>query len=322
MLLGWHVYDDGEEVDSGTSLAEALAARHDGDFVWIRMGEPRPNEVRQLTVAFGLPELAVEDAMQAHQRPKLERYGDTSFVVLKPALYDDESESISLGEVHVFHGPDFVISIRHGDSAPLDDVKRRLDVGREICELGSAAVLYTIADQIVDAYVPVVRGLERDIEQIEREVFDVDVQAPTERIYALIREVLEFQRATASLLLPLEDLANGRVAGIEPGLSPYFRDVADHARLVHERTSGFRELLDGALQANVALIGLQENRDQRKISSWAAIALVPTIIGGIWGMNVDALPLQHWFLGFPFLLVLMVSVSGYLYWRLHRNDWL
>ncbi len=322
MLLGWHVYEGGEEVDRGTTLSGALAARGDGDFVWIRVGEPRPGEIRQLTAAFGLPELAVEDALQAHQRPKLERYGTTSFVVLKPAAYDDASEKIILGEVHLFQGPDFVVSIRHGDIGPLDEVKRRLDSAAEVCALGSAAVLYAVADQIVDAYVPVVRGLERDIEQIERDVFDVSVQPPTERIYTLIRQVLNFQRATASLLLPLDDLSNGRIAGIERGLNPYFRDVADHAKLVHERTTNFRELLEGALQANVALIGLQENRDQRKISAWAAIALVPTIIGGIWGMNVEALPFQHWFLGFPLILLIMVAVSGYLYWRLHRNGWL
>lgn len=322
MLLGWQRYKDGRQIGSGDVLDDALAARHTGDFVWIRVTEPHAGEIQQLAEEFGLPELAVEDAVQAHQRPKLERYDDTLFAVLKPAIYDDDSESITLGEVHVFSGPDYCITVRHGVVGTLDDVCRRLDDSPELTALGAAAVLYAVADQIVDAYTPVIAGLEYDITEIERAVFEPEVQPPTERIYALMREVLDFQRATASLLLPMEDLAKGRVRGVDEGLNAYFRDVADHARLAHERSENFRDLLDGALQANVAFIGLQENRDQRKISAWAAIALVPTIIGGLWGMNVERLPFTDSPLGFPVLMLLMLGASGYLYWRLRRNDWL
>ncbi|WP_370325621.1 magnesium and cobalt transport protein CorA [Euzebya sp.] len=321
MLIGWSAYRDGGEAGGGSGIEDALAARDGADFVWIRMSGPEDGEVRRLVEAFGLPELAVEDAVLAHQRPKLERYGDTTFMVLKPAVYDDASETIALGEVHVFQGPDFAITVRHGDVGPLDEVERRLQLDPELCALGPAAVLYAVADLVVDAYVPVISGLERDIQEIERAVFDAEAQPPTERIYALMREVLDFQRATSSLLMPLDDLSRGRVAGVHRDLTAYFRDVADHARLVHERSDNFRELLNGALQANLALIGLQENQDQRKISAWAAIALVPTIIGGIWGMNTGV-PLEGELEGFLLLLAIIASTSGYLYWRLHRNEWL
>jgi magnesium transporter len=322
VLVGWQVFEDGEEVRGGTGLDEAIAARELGDFVWIRLASPTAEELEQLGAAFDLPPLAVEDATFAHQRPKLERYGETVFAVLKPAAYDDAREAITLGELHLFLRPGAAITIRHGDAARLDAVSDRLRATPELTALGAAAVLYVVADEIVDGYDPVVRGLERDVAEIEREVFDEDEQPPTKRIYALTREVLDFERATASLLPPLEDLADGRVPDIAPGLAHHFRDVADHIRHVHERTAGAHVLLGEALSANVALISLQENRDQRKISAWAAIALVPTIIGGIWGMNVPALPFSDTVLGFPVILLLMGSTSGYLYWRLRRNGWL
>lgn len=321
MLLGWSTYEDGKEVSEGTTIDEAASARQDGDFIWIRVALPETTEIRRLTETFGLPELAVEDAVLAHQRPKLERYGETTFVVLKPAAYDDAAEAITLGEVHVFQGPDFCITVRHGEVGALDEVRHRLEISDELGALGPAAVLYAVADHVVDAYLPVIAGLERDIQEIERSVFDDAAQPPTERIYALMREVLDFQRATASLMLPLDDLSKGRVAGIDRGLTPYFRDVADHARLVNERADNFHELLNGALQANLALIGLRENRDQRKISAWAAIALVPTIVGGIWGMNVGV-PLEGDLAGFPLLVAIILGASGSLYWRFRHNGWL
>lgn len=322
MMLDYQVYADGAVTDAGEDAEGARRVREDGDFVWIRMFDPTPTELRHLAASYDLPELAVEDALQAHQRPKLERYDSGGFMVLKPAVYDDDEEEISLGEIDVFWGPTYVITVRHGAVGRLSTVTRRLSTDPELAGLGPMAVVYAVADSVVDAYAPVVRELERDIDQIERDVFDDAAQPPTERIYALIREVLDFQRATASLLLPLEDLAAGRVRGVVPELAHAFRDVADHARLVQERSQGFSELLNGALQANLALIGLQENRDQRKISAWAAIALVPTIIGGIWGMNVPSLPLGETDVGFPVLITIMAGVSGYLYWRLRRNSWL
>lgn len=323
MIVDFQIVEaDGDVVARGDSFDEAMAQRRDGAYVWIRVFDPNPGEVRELATTFGLPELAVEDATTAHQRPKLERYEDTLFVVLKPAMYDDAQETITLGEIDLFVGTDFVISVRHGDVGTLDPASRRLARDPELAAHGPAAVLYAVADDVVDRYMPVVRELERDIDQIERQVFDADEQPPTERIYALVREVLDFQRATFSLLRPMEDLANGRIDGVSHELSHSFRDVADHARLAHERAASFRTLLDSALQANLALIGLQENRDQRKISAWAAIALVPTIIGGIWGMNVGGIPLAGTPAGFALLAAIMASVSAYLYWRLRRNDWL
>lgn len=329
MIVDSAVYRGGERLDTshgGACAAADLAALRrdagDDDFVWVGLHDPTHEELDAAAEAFGLHPLAVEDALNAHQRPKLERYDDTLFLVLKPARYDDAAEAVDLGEIHVFVGPGFAITVRHGEIGSLDEVSSRLTRHPDLCALGPSAVLHAVADQVVDAYRPVIRGLERDITEIERAVFNVEEHPPTERIYSLMREVIDFHRATASLLAPLEELAKGRVSVVPEDLAPHFRDVADHARQATEASDSFRQLLNGALQANVALIGLQENRDQRKMSAWAAIALVPTILAGIWGMNFDRMPLLHTAWGYPLALGIMGGIAGYLYWRLRRNGWM
>lgn len=321
MLTDWHRYDVEGRVTTGDDLATALTPLPPGHFVWIRLVDPDPAELAALDSRLDLPELAVEDAATAHQRPKLERYDDEIFVVLKPAEYLDDIDVVRLGEVHVFVGPDHAVTIRHGDLGHLDAAHRRLAEESALLADGPFAVLYVVADQVVDDYEPVVAGLEKDIEEIELAVFDDGVQPPTERMYALMRQVVDFHRASASLQRPIDDLAKGAIPGIDPDLLPRFRDVADHVRQVTERLEALRQLLDGALQANLALIGLQENRDQRKISSWAAVALVPTIVGGVWGMNVGV-PFEGRLTGFVLVVALMAGASGFVWWRLRRNGWL
>jgi magnesium transporter len=321
VLITWQRYDRDGRTAGGRDLDGALAPTPDGQCLWIRLFEPDEAELAAIDARLGLPQLAMEDAMHAHQRPKLERYGDELFTVLKPATYHDDDDRVELGELHEFAGHDHVLTVRHGPLGALDTVVDRLADEPALLRHGPMAILYAVADLVVDGYEPVVQGLEADIEEIELAVFDDEEQPPTERMYGLMRQVVDFHRATAALQRPMDDLARGTAGAVDPDLQPMFRDVADHVRQVSERLEALRQLLDSALQANLALIGLQENRDQRKISSWAAVGLVPTIIGGMWGMNVGV-PFEGQLAGFGLVVVVMASASTLVWWRLHRNGWL
>jgi magnesium transporter len=336
VLIGWQVVEGGAVVrgDEGrvvaAELEDALAAADDGDWCWLALAAPTAAELARVQAAFGLPDLAVEDARVAGQRPKLERYGDTTFAVLRPAAYDDRREEIALEEVHVFLGDGVVLTVDHcrvdGAAArAVEDVRARLAADPDSAAAGPAAVLHAVADQVVDGYAPVVEGLDRDVDEIEHQVFhggvDPAQEPATRRIYGLISEVIDFQRAAQSLVRPLEELASGEIPGVDGALADRFRDVADHARQAVERTAGYRDLLGRALDAHAALIGLDDIRDQRRISAWAAIGLVPTGIGGIWGMNVRV-PGQDQLAAFAILIALMATASGLLYRRFRRLGWL
>jgi magnesium transporter len=278
----------------------------------------------------------VEDALEAHQRPKLERYGQTLFVVLRPARYLDTPEEVEFGEIHVFVGEDFVITVRHGEAPALGEVRRRLEADPELLMRGPEAILYAIMDRVVDGYAPVVRGLENDIDEIEVEVFSGNPEV-SRRTYELSREVIEFQRAVK----PLTGMLSALIAGFEkykvdPELQRYLRDVQDHTIEVNERVAGFRDLLQNILSVNLTLVGLQQNEEVKalteasieqndqvkKISAWAAILFTPTLVGTVYGMNFDYMPELHWALGYPFALVLMLLVSVSLYAIFKRRDWL
>ena len=285
---------------------------------------------------FDLHELAVEDALEAHQRPKLERYGQTLFVVLRPARYLDDPEEVEFGEIHVFVGKDFVITVRHGEAPALGEVRQRLEADRDLLVRGPEAILYAIMDRVVDGYAPVVRGLENDIDEIEVEVFSGN-PGVSRRTYELSREVIEFQRAVK----PLSGMLASLIAGFEkykvdPELQRYLRDVQDHAIEVNERVAGFKDLLQNILSVNLTLVGLQQNEEVKalseasirqndevkKISAWAAILFAPTLIGTVYGMNFDHMPELHWAAGYPFALALMVLVSITLYVVFKNRGWL
>jgi magnesium transporter len=285
---------------------------------------------------FKLHELAVEDAITAHQRPKLERYGDTLFCVLRAARYVDRAEEVYFSELHVFTGPDFVITVRHGEAPDLAAVRRRMEDSPGMLALGPEAVLYAILDQVVDGYEPVVAGLENDIDEIEIEVFGGDPRV-SRRIYELSREVIEFQRAARPLAGVLEALSGGFTKyGIDEELQRYLRDVNDHLTQVVERVDGFRQLLQNILTVNATLVAQQQNEEMRslteasynqneevkKVSAWAAILFAPTLIGTVYGMNFDHMPELRWFYGYPFALALMAGVCAVLYVVFKRRDWL
>ncbi|MFJ4833825.1 magnesium and cobalt transport protein CorA [Streptomyces sp. NPDC088747] len=332
------LYRDGVRVATPETLADTfreLREQPDG-MAWIGLARPTENELLSLAAEFDLHPLAVEDAMEAHQRPKLERYGETLFVVLSAARYLDAVEEVDFGELHVFVGPDFLITVRHGAAPDLSAVRRRMEDTPELLKLGPEAVLYAILDSVVDGYVPVVSGVQNDIDEIETEVFRGD-PAVSRRIYELSREMVEFQRATR----PLVGMLHALMAGFakyrtDEELQRYLRDVADHVTHTSERVDGFRQALTEILTVNATLVtqqqnaemralaeaGFEQNEEIKKISSWAAILFAPTLVGTIYGMNFDHMPELHWVFGYPFALLLMAIVCTSLYVIFKRKDWL
>ncbi len=337
MLVDNAVYVDGARVATPLSLDETFETlRRRSGMAWIGMYRPTPAELGVVAKEFDLHELAVEDAVTAHQRPKLERYDHTLFLVLRPARYLDAEEEVEFGELHVFAGHDFVVSVRHAESPDLGRVRRRLEATPELLRLGPEAVLYAILDQVVDEYSPVVAGLENDIDEIEDQLFGGDPSV-SRRIYELLREVIEFQRATHPLLSILNALEAGfDKYHVDVELRRNLRDVQDHAIRVVERVDGFRALLQNALTVHATLVGQQQNEEMRsltetslsqneevkKISAWAAILFAPTLVGTVYGMNFTHMPELHWAVGYPLALALMVVTSATLYFAFKRRDWL
>jgi magnesium transporter len=337
-LVDSAVYLGGHRLASPESLAGTYECLHEhtGSMAWIGLYRPDADEVASLASEFNLHELAVEDAIVAHQRPKLERYDDTLFVVLRAARYIDEIETVEFGEVHVFVGPDFVVTVRHAEAPDLAAVRRRLESNADLLSFGPEAVLYAILDRVVDGYAPVVSGLENDIDEIETEVFSGDPQV-SRRIYELSREVIEFQRATQPLLGMLQALTAGFAKyEVDEELQRYLRDVEDHLTQVVERVDGFRQLLRDMLTVNATLVAQEQNEEMRsltlasnaqneevkKISAWAAILFAPTLIGTVYGMNFTHMPELDWRFGYPVALVLMFATCFTLYSVFKRRNWL
>ncbi|CAN5484993.1 magnesium/cobalt transporter CorA [soil metagenome] len=324
MIVDCAVYESGLRREGVVSLDEAMetaTSRPDG-FVWIGVHEPGAKEFDSLATEFKLHPLAVEDAVHAHQRPKLEVYGDTIFVVLNTVRYVDSVEVVEIGQVMLFIGAGFVVSVRHGTSNALSEVRSELETDPERLQWGPSAVLHAVADKVVDQYGVVARGLDNDVDEIESQVFSDDRLSHAQRIYKRKREVLEFRRAVAPLAEPLDNLACGRVPHLDEHVRHYFRDVHDHLLRESEHVEGLDVLLTGALNANLANVGVRQNEDMRKISAWVAIIALPTMIAGIYGMNFDHMPELGWQLGYPFALVLMAASCSVLYGIFKRRGWL
>jgi magnesium transporter len=336
------IYVDGRrsiEPESLSSTFEELRdCRTRPRFCWIGLLRPSATEIEAVAEEFGLHGLAVEDTINAHQRPKLERYGDVLFVVLRPARYVDPVEVVELGEVHLFLGPDFVITVRHAKEPDLGEVRRRMENDTDLMRHGPYAVLYAIMDKIVDDYFPVLDGLQNDIDEIEVQVFGGD-PGVSRRIYTLSREVIEFQRAIEPLEMIFDELRSqlkDTATESDLELRRLLRDVADHATRVRERTAAFRQLLANILQVNSALVGQRQNEEMarltqagydqneqlKKISSWAAILFAPTLVASIYGMNFNHMPELGWTLGYPLALLLMVALAAGLYAIFKRRSWL
>ena len=328
------IYVEGRRTAKPVSLQETYDACGERRGVaWIGLYRPAEEEFESVAGEFELHPLAVEDAIQAHQRPKLERYGKTLFVVLKAARYLDDTETVEFGELHVFVGEDFVVTVRHAESPSIGEVRDKLEHQPELLRRGTGAILHAILDRVVDDYGPVVDGLENDIDEIETEVFGGNAGV-SRRIYELSREVIEFHRATQPLVGMLARLIEE--PEIDTEVKRYLRDVQDHVLQVTERVEGFRELLQNILSVNLTLVGLAQNEeinkitrssiDQgeevKKISAWAAILFAPTLVASVYGMNFDHMPELHWLVGYPFALTLMGLASVTLYLVFKRRCWL
>jgi magnesium transporter len=323
VIVDCAIYEHGKRRDGKVELGHAYDERHHaGKFVWIGLYEPTEQEFDSLRREFDLHPLAVEDAIHAHQRPKLEVYDEMVFMVLKTARYVDPTEVIELGEVLVFLGEDFVITVRHGQASSLAPVREALDAEPERLKHGPSSALHAILDRIVDDYQPAIEGLETDIDEVEEQLFSGERVNPAERIYKLQREVLSFRKATAPLVEPVDKLARGHYMQIHPEIRDYFRDVNDHLIRVRDQLDAMRDLLSSSLQANLAQVGVRQNDDVRKISAWVAIAAVPTAIAGIYGMNFDHMPELRWELGYPGVIAFMLLICSFLYFRFKRAGWL
>jgi magnesium transporter len=322
MIVDSAVYVDGKRVVVPDSLEGIYETYREKDgFAWIGLYEPTRDEFDSVAGEFGLHPLAVRDALRAHQRPKVERYGETLFVVIKAARYVEEKEVVEFGEVHAFVGPDFVVTVRYGETNELQEVRRSLEGRPDLLRKGPYAVLYAIMDRTVDDYVPVVDGLANDIDEIEVEVFENQPDV-SRRIYELSREVIRFHQATQPLAGTLESLTQEETSDIDREVRRYLRDVQDRVLRVTDQAQGFRELLQNILSVNLTLASVSQNDQVKKISAWAAILIVPTLITGIYGMNFDFMPELHWIYGYPVVLLLMLTISLILYWGFKRRGWL
>jgi magnesium transporter len=323
MIVDCAVYEDGRRRDGAVPVHEAMeACREPGAFTWIGLYEPTEEEFDSIRREFDLHELAVEDAIHAHQRPKLEVYGDMIFIVLKTARYVDPEEIVRLGEILIFLGHDYIITVRHGEASELKDVRHALEQDPELLAHGPGAVLHAIVDRVVDDYTPALIGLGEDIDQIENQVFSGERANPAERIYKLKREVLEFGHAVGPLVDPVDRLARGQYQLIHPEVRTYFRDVNDHLLRAHEQLESYRDLLTSVLSANLAQVTVRQNEDVRRISAIVAMLAVPTMIAGIYGMNFEHMPELEWTFGYPLVVAVMVTICFTLYRYFKRVGWL
>ncbi|MGW4032149.1 magnesium/cobalt transporter CorA [Streptomyces sp. NPDC004838] len=328
VIVDCAIYRKGRRTEGPGDLSEALdQARAVGDaFLWIGMYEPTEEEFDLVRQEFGLHPLAVEDALRAHQRPKLEVYDDSLFVVLKPVVYEHESDTVTAGELMLFIGDSFVVTVRHGEGSPLAAVRKRLEAEPDVLMHGPTAVLYAVSDAVVDHYMEVAGELQVDLEEMETEVFSpVDGgpgRATAARIYGFKRQVLEFRRAAGPLAAPMSRLASAGVPFVHERSRPFFRDVDDHLIRANEQVEGLDRLLSDILAAHLAQQSVRQNDDMRKISAWAAMAAVPTMVAGIYGMNFDHMPELRQVWAYPAVLVLMAGAVYGLHRQFKRRGWL
>ncbi|MCW2621782.1 MAG: putative ion transport protein [Frankiales bacterium] len=318
------LYSGGKRLGGRVDLATAIeqASAHPDGFVWIGLLEPDQACLEQVAAQFALHPLAVEDAVMAHQRPKLDTYGDSLFVVLKTVRYVDRTEVIETGELMIFAGERFVVTVRHGVASELQTVRADLEGRPDLLRMGPVAVLYGVIDRVVDGYLPAADAVEQDVDEIQEQVFSTHRTQPTERIYKLKRELVEFRRALEPLRGATQTLAKGDLPLVDRDAATWFRDIDDHVQRAADHVRELDTLLDNALTANLAQVSMRQNDDMRKISAWVAICPFCTLIAGIYGMNFDNMPELRWHFGYPGALGLMAVLSLGLYRTFKRNHWL
>jgi len=316
------IYRDGQRVPCASNDLATVKAAADqpDDFVWVGLHSPHASELMHVSSVFGLHPLAVEDALSAHQRPKLEKYDDSLFLVLKTLWYVDETDAVETGEINLFIGSNFVVSVRHGEGSALAEARRDLEARSSVLKHGPSAVVYAVTDRVVDAYESVAACLVEDVYEVEASVFSEERTNDSKRIYLLKRELAEMRRAIHPLREPVFRFATGAVRGLDPEAGPYFRDVADHLSRVSETVDSVDQLLSAAFEAHLAAISIRQNDDMRKISAIVGMIAAPPLIAGVYGMNFDHMPELHWVFGYPVSLLLM-ALSAACIWIASKRAW-
>jgi magnesium transporter len=326
VIVDQAIYRDGVRHPCGDlsdALDELRAAGDTKDFLWIGLKDPTKEEFDLVNDELQLHPLAVEDAVKGHQRPKVELFDNTIFVVLKTLRYIEESSDVETGEVMMFVGDRFVVTVRYGEASPLASVRAHLERHPELLRHGEIAVLHAVMDSIVDNYVRIDAELQNDLEDIEQSVFAGANTVSSQTIYKLKREVLEFRRAAMPLAAPLRMLHDGSRSPLpQKEVRLLFRDVADHLLRVIDHVESYDRLLTDILNAHLAQISVQQNSDMRKISAWVAIAAVPTMIAGIYGMNFENMPELRWHYGYYIVVTIMAVACVGLYRAFRRSGWL
>jgi len=322
MIRDLAVYRDGRRLDTSSVSAAFDGVRQDGGFLWVGLVEPTEAEFSEAASVLGLHPVAVEDAVKAHQRPKFEIFGETVFCVLRTVFYDDAASSVDTGEVMIFCGADFVVTVRHGIGAELAATRADMESRPEVLERGPYAVLHAVLDTVVDEYVRVSAELEHDVSQIEELVFADNTESDAADIYFLKREVIAFKRAVKPLRGEMERVTAAGLPGLTPELMPFMRDVADHVLRVCDSVDGLDELLTGMLAADLSQQQVRQNEDMRRITAWVAVAAVPTMVAGIYGMNFDNMPELRWRYGYFAVCGFLLVACATLWRRFRKAGWL
>ena len=323
MIMDYALYRNGERALDGSTISELIAsARKDGGFLWVGVSEPSSAEFDGLVQDFHLHPLAVEDAIQAKQRPKLETYEDMTFVVVRTTFYEESASQVTTGEILAFIGDHYIVVVRHGEGSPLTGVRGRLEQNPALLKIGPYAVLHAIVDRVIDSYIAIAAELEKDVIEVEQSVFSDRKVYNSEKIYFLKRELLEFSHAIHPLQVPLQRLAVDFNDIVPDELAPFFRDTLDHLHSAVDIADALDNLLTSALSADLAHVQVQQNEDMRKITSWVALAATPTMLAGIYGMNFDHMPELRWTFGYPLVMGVMALVTGTLYYKFKKSGWL
>lgn len=323
MIVDYALYNNGVRYREPSNLGELISkAKSEGGFVWLGLAEPTEAEFNKVIGDFGFHPLAIEDAVMAHQRPKYEEFPNVQVMVVKTVFYEDRGSQISTGEIFIFIGDHFIVVVRHGNGTPLVNTRHHLEANPTHLAKGPYAVVHAILDHVIDCYIDVSIELEIDVQQAETKVFSESRISASQEIYLLKREVIEFRNAIDPLLSPLQQIASIGARHIPPELTPFFRDTLDHLARASDAASGLDSLLQSALQAEIAQVQLQQNEDMRKITSYVALASVPTMVAGIYGMNFDTMPELRWEFGYPMVLGGLLLITGFLYRKFKKSGWL